>query len=382
MNESMKTIKTMRQLFCAGLALLALAACSQDETTRADRSGAIGFRTMLGKATRAVTTKANMGKFNVTAFPTGGTNYFTNLEVASPDNGSTWNTAATYYWPAGTLNFTAYAPADELKTLVTIDKDGQKIAAYSPVQKVADQKDIVVAFNAGGKATYGATGVPMNFKHALSQIEVKALCSKDNLKVKVMGVKLGAVNSKADFAFPQTETAAAYVVPRANWSNLSTPKDYLAEDAAGTGLTLTAAAQSIMFGSDNFLMIPQQLEAFSKTKLGGAYIGVFCQISSDDGEGTLTQIYPGGGANAYAFTAVGINTEWLPGKKYIYTLTFGDGGGIVPPNQDNPNPGTPNNPTPPTPPNPSTPGDPILDKPIKFTVNVENWTDQTEGLNM
>ncbi len=381
MNESMKTIKTMRQLFCAGLALLALAACSQDETTRADRSGAIGFRTMLGKATRAVTTKANMGKFNVTAFPTGGTNYFTNLEVASPDNGATWNTAATYYWPAGTLNFTAYAPVD-IKTLATIDKDGQKIAAYSPVQKVADQKDIVVAFNAGSKTTYGATGVPMNFKHALSQIEVKALCTKDNLKVKVMGVKLGAVNSKADFAFPQTETAAAYVVPRANWSNLSTPKDYLAEDAAGTRLTLTAAAQSIMFGSDNFLMIPQQLEAFSKTKLGGAYIGVFCQISSDDGEGTLTQIYPGGNANAYAFAAVGIDTEWLPGKKYIYTLTFGDGGGIVPPNQDNPNPGG-GTVTPPVGPNfPSNPGDPILDKPIKFTVNVENWTDQTEGLNM
>lgn len=381
MNESMKTIKTMRQLFCAGLALLALAACSQDETTRADRSGAIGFRTMLGKATRAVTTKANMGKFNVTAFPTGGTNYFTNLEVASPDNGATWNTAATYYWPAGTLNFTAYAPVD-IKTLVTIDKDGQKIAAYSPVQKVAEQKDIVVAFNAGSKTTYGATGVPMNFKHALSQIEVKAKCTNGNLKVKVMGVKLGAVNSKADFAFPQTETAAAYVVPRANWSNLSTPKDYLAEDAAGTGLTLTAAAQSIMFGSDNFLMIPQQLEAFSKTKLGGAYIGVFCQISSDDGEGNLTQIYPGGNANAYAFTAVGIDTEWLPGKKYIYTLTFGDGGGIVPPNQENPNDPTITPPTPPTPPNPSTPGDPILDKPIKFTVTVDNWTDQSESVNM
>ena len=381
MNESMKTIKTMRQLFCAGLALLALAACSQDETTRADRSGAIGFRTMLGKATRAVTTKANMGKFNVTAFPTGGTNYFTNLEVASPDNGTTWNTAATYYWPAGTLNFTAYAPVD-IKTLVTIDKDGQKIAAYSPVQKVADQKDIVVAFNAGGKTTYGATGVPMNFKHALSQIEVKAKCTNGNLKVKVMGVKLGAVNSKADFAFPQAETNSSYNVPRSNWTGLASSKDYLAEDATSTGLTLDGTEKSIMFGSDNFLMIPQKPEAFSKTKLNGAYIGVFCQISSDDGEGNLTQIYPGGNANAYAFTAVGIDTEWLPGKKYIYTLTFGDGGGIVPPNQDNPNPGTPNNPTPPTPPNPSTPGDPILDKPIKFTVTVDNWTDQSESVNM
>ncbi|MGP1537912.1 fimbrillin family protein [Bacteroides heparinolyticus] len=377
----MKTIKTMRQLFCAGLALLALAACSQDETTRADRSGAIGFRTMLGKATRAVTTKANMGKFNVTAFPTGGTNYFTNLEVASLDNGATWNTAATYYWPAGTLNFTAYAPVD-IKTLVTIDKDGQKIAAYSPVQKVADQKDIVVAFNAGGKTTYGATGVPMNFKHALSQIEVKAKCTNGNLKVKVMGVKLGAVNSKADFAFPQAETNSSYNVPRSNWTGLASSKDYLAEDATSTGLTLDGTEKSIMFGSDNFLMIPQQLEAFSKTKLGGAYIGVFCQISSDDGEGNLTQIYPGGNANAYAFTAVGIDTEWLPGKKYIYTLTFGDGGGIVPPNQENPNAPTITPPTPPTPPNPSTPGDPILDKPIKFTVTVDNWTDQSESVNM
>ena len=381
MKEKMKTSKTIKQLLCVGLAVLAMAACSKDETVSADRSGEIGFRTLLGKTTRAVTTKANMGKFNVTAFPTGGTNYFTNLEVASPDNGVTWNTAATYYWPASPLNFTAYAPVS-ISTLVTVDKTTQKIAAYSPVQKVSDQKDIVVAFNAGSKTTYGNTGVPMNFKHILSQIEVKAKCTKANLKVKVMGVKLGAVNSKADFAFPQTETNAAYVLPRANWTGLANSKDYLAEDATSAGLMLDATPKSIMFGADNFLMIPQKLEAFSKTKLAGAYIAVFCQISSDDGAGNLTQIYPGGGANAYAFAAVGIATEWLPGKKYIYTLAFGDGGGIVPPNQDNPNVPTPNPPTPPTPPNPHNPGDPILDKPIKFTVEVENWVDQTENANM
>ena len=110
----------MKHVFYAGLALMALAACSQDETSSVDQSGAIGFRTSLGKTTRAVTTLANMGSFNVTAFPNaGGANYFTNLAVTSTDAGVTWNTASVYYWPAGTLDFTAYAPTS-INPLVSI----------------------------------------------------------------------------------------------------------------------------------------------------------------------------------------------------------------------------------------------------------------------
>lgn len=382
-----------KHLFYAGLAALALASCSQDETTSVDQSGAIGFRTALDKATRSVTTKANMGSFNVTAFKADNTaaNYFTDLEVKSTDNGNTWNTTKTYYWPAYDLKFTAYAPTTPGGT-VTINKDGQKITDFQPESSIKQQKDVVVAFNQGGKTAYGASGVPMYFKHILSQIEVKAKCVNENLVVKVVGVKLGNVLKKATFTFPQAKTEASVAVPFDNWTATSEKTQFGVSDAS-KAVTLDTEAKSIMFDetsdkTNNFLMIPQQLEAYAKgTKEDGAYIAVLCQISSKDGS-NLTRLYPAEGENAYAYSAVAINTKWEPGKKYIYTLTYGagdgnGGGGIVPPNQDNPDPDNPVNPTVPQDPTPHNPGDPILDAPIKFTVEeVEVWSNQEEALSM
>ncbi len=374
-------MKKMKHVFYAGLALVALASCSQDETVNVDKVGGIGFRTSLGKSTRAVTTLNNLGSFNVTAFPTGGVNYFTNLAVSSSDNGATWNTASIYYWPGSALNFTAYAPTS-ISTLVSIDKTAQKITGFEVEQAVASQKDVVAAFNSGDKAAYGASGVPMNFKHILSQVEVKAKCTNANLRVKVMGVKLGAINSKGDFAFPQTATISSSSVPRTNWTNLATPKDFVAEDAAKTGLTLDNTAKSLMFGTDNFMMIPQQLTKYVQASAPtGAYIAVLCRIDVPNGVGGYTALYPSATETAYAFAAVGIDTEWLPGKKYIYTLEFGNGGGVVPPNQDNPNPGG-TDPEDPTDPYPHNPGDPILGDIIKFTVTVDDWADQNENITM
>lgn len=379
-----------KHLFYAGLAALALASCSQDETTSVDQSGAIGFRTVLDKATRAVTTKANMGSFNVTAFKADNTaaNYFTNLEVKSTDNGNTWNTTKTYYWPAYDLKFTAYAPID-LANKVSIDKDGQKITDFQPESSIKQQKDVVVAFNQGGKTDHAA-GVPMYFKHILSQVQVKAKCVNENLEIKVVGVKLGNVLSKGTFNFPQAKTEAGTDL-FSNW-NANTLAQFGVSDAS-KAVTLGTEAKSIMFDdtsdkTNNFLMIPQQLEAYAKgTKEDGAYIAVLCQISSKDGS-NLTRLYPAEGENAYAYSAVAINTKWEPGKKYIYTLTYGagdgnGGGGIVPPNQDNPDPDNPVNPTVPQDPTPHNPGDPILDAPIKFTVEeVEVWSNQEEALSM
>lgn len=378
-------MKTMKHVFYAGLALAALASCSQDETTGVDKTGAIGFRTSLGKTTRAEIKLSNLGSFNVTAFPNaGGANYFTNLAVSSSDAGVTWNTASVYYWPAGTLDFTAYAPTS-ISSLVSIAHGAgtQKITGFEVEQAVSSQKDVVAAFNSGDKATYGTSGVPMNFKHILSQIEVKAKCTNSNLRVKVKGVKLGAIKSKGNFAFPQVETDGVYSVPAGNWTSLDTPKSFMAEDTSLPEVTLNGTAQSIMFGSDNFMMIPQQLTKYVQASAPtGAYIAVLCRMDIDDGSGNYTALYPSAVPTAYAFAAVGIDTNWQPGKKYVYTLEFGDGGGVVPPNQDNPNPGG-GTVTPPVGPDfPSNSGDPILNNPIKFTVTVDNWADQNENISM
>lgn len=377
-----------KNLLFAAMAVAALASCSNDEVVDVNNGGGISFRASLGKAlTRAnVTTLQNLPGFNVTAIGNGA-NYFTNLGVSSNDGGTNWTPASTYYWPSYKLAFFAYAPQVPTGT-VSIDNTTKKITEFSPAQAVEDQKDLVISYNTGTKTANEGTGVAMNFKHALSQIEVMAKCSNDKMKIEVLGVKLVNAAAQADFTFPEAETNTGYSLQQGQWSN-QTGKDDPSKAYMIKGeqpVTLTADAQSIMFGDNNFMLIPQQLTAWAGTAATtGAYLSVLCRISSMDGaNATLLYPQPSAGddkAGKYAFSAVPINTSWEPGKKYTYTLTFcsdGGGGGKIDPNPTDPT--DPSNPK--VDPNPGTGGDPILNNPIKFTVTVDNWSDQSQDVNM
>lgn len=375
----------------AAMAVTALASCSNDDVVDVNNGGGISFRASLDRAvTRTnVTSLQNLAAFNVTAIGDG-KNYFTNLGVSSPDNGVNWTTASTYYWLGYELAFFAYAP-QTLASTVSINNASKKITDFSPAKAVADQKDLVISYNKGTKAVNEGSGVAMNFKHALSQIEVKAKCSNNKIKIEIIGVKLVNAATKADFAFPETETNSSYVLQQSQWSNWSEKDDptkaYMIKGEAP--VTLTTNAQRIMFGDDNFMLIPQQLTAWDGTTATiGAYLSVLCRIYSLDGTNE-TLLYPqpvAGDAKdgKYAFSAVGIDTNWEPGKKYTYTLNFcGNGGGA---GEIDPTPTDPTNPTDPTiDPKPipgGKGGDPVLGNPIRFTVTVDKWTDQPVDVTM
>lgn len=375
----------------AAMSIMALASCSNDDIVDVNNGSGISFRASLDKAvTRAnATNLQNLAAFNVTAIGNN-TNYFTNLGVTSADNGANWTTASTYYWPSYQLAFFAYAPQTPSGT-VSIENAAKKITDFSPAQAVIDQKDLVISYNTGTKALNENSGVAMNFKHALSQIEVKAKCSNDKIKIEVMGVKLVNAATKADFAFPEAETNTGFTLQQSQWSNWS-EKDKPAKAYMIKGqqaVTLTANAQSVMFGDNNFMLIPQQLTKWNGTAATtGAYLSVLCRICSLDG-GNEILLYPqptatDDKAGKYAFSAVGIDTNWEPGKKYIYTLNFCENGGGA--GEIDPTPTDPTNPNDqtidPTPIPGGNGGDPILGNPIKFTVTVDNWTDQPVNINM
>lgn len=375
----------------AAMFIIVLASCSNDDVVDVNKGEGISFRASLDKAlTRTnVTNLQNLAAFNVTAIGND-QNYFTNLGVASSDNGVNWQTASTYYWPGYQLAFFAYAPQLPGGT-VSIDNTAKKIIEFSPAQVVADQKDLVISYNTGTKAANENTGVAMNFKHALSQIEVKAKCSNDKIKIEIIGVKLVNAGAKADFTFPEAETDTRYTLQQSQWGNLTEKDDpskaYMIK--GGQAVTLTAQAESIMFGDNNFMLIPQQLTKWDGTAATtGAYLSVLCRIYSvDNGNETLLYPQPTPGDNKddkYAFSAVGINTNWEPGKKYIYTLNFCDNGGGAGEIDPNPiDPTIPDDPTvDPTPIPGGSGGDSILGSSIKFTVTVDNWTDQSVDVNM
>lgn len=375
----------------AAMSIMALASCSNDDIVDVNNGSGISFRTSLDKAvTRANTTNLqNLAAFNVTAIGDG-KSYFTNLGVTSDNNGASWKTASTYYWPSYQLAFFAYAPQTPSGT-VSIENAAKKITDFSPAQAVTGQKDLVISYNTGTKALNENSGVAMNFKHALSQIEVKAKCSNDKIKVEIMGVKLVNAAAKADFTFPETETNTGFALQQSQWSNWREKNDpakaYMIKGQKA--VTLTADAQSVMFGDNNFMLIPQQLTKWNGTAATtGAYLSVLCRIYSlNDGNETLLYPQPTATddkAGKYAFSAVGIDTSWEPGKKYIYTLNFCDNGGGA--GEIDPTPTDPTNPKDPTiDPTPipgGNGGDTILGNPIKFTVTVDNWTDQPVDINM
>lgn len=371
----------------AAIALAAMSSCSKDEVVDVNNGNAIAFRASLDKATSRsnVTLLSNLNAFNVTAIGND-KNYFTNLPVTSSD-GQNWSTALTYYWPSFNLSFFAYAPQEFANGTVSITNAEKKIKNFSPSQTVADQKDLVVAYNTGNRAGNEGTGVALNFEHALSQIEVKALCGNPQIKVEVLGVKVVNMATTATFTFPEDVTGLNYTLPQnkwADWSGKDEPtKAYMVK--GDKPLTLTNQAQSIMFGDNNFMLIPQSLTGWNNnTDKTGAYLSVICRIYNVDG-GNEVLLYPlatntENKDGKYGLSAVSIGTNWEPGKKYTYILTFcgeGSGAGRIDPNPDTTDSTIDTNPIP-----DGKGGDLILGAPIKFTVSVENWAEESVGVNM
>ena len=381
----------MKRKCILGLAgLMVLGACTNDEVIDVKQTGSIDLRPLIENSTRATaTTVANLGSFKVDVLK--GTETYGAMTVTSSDNGGTWTTSPLTYWPSNAsqqLDFYAYAPTTT--TGVTIDNTGKKITSYTPSTTVADQKDLVIAYNTGTKTANEASGVPLLFKHALSQIEVKAKCAATNMKVEIIGVKVVSVAKDGTFTFPaaKTESGTGKELARTLWEPGSDKIAYMVQNE--TPVKLTATAQSLMpTASGTFMLIPQAITAWNKknnTETNhGSYLSVLCRISNVSGD-NVTQIFPAT-SGKYGFSAVAIGTTekdktWEPGKKYIYTLEFfgtNSGGGRFDPDPTVPDGGGKDTDVDST--DPQDGGKEIL-KPITFTVSVEDWTEMPVDLNM
>lgn len=386
----------MKKLLFAAAVITAMASCSNNEIIDVNSGEGISFRTSLDKATRAnaanVTTQDNLNEFKVTAVGNNST-YFSDLTVSKPGSGQFWNTASTYYWPAYELKFFAYAPTNLGSGIISLTNEKQTIAGFSPESDIANQKDLLISCNTGTQAKNEASGVLMNFKHALSQIEILAKNSNPNIKIEVKGVRIVNAGTTADFNFPTEETSTGTQLPQTKWTGLSGQNTTAYKSKGEKVVELTESPKSIMFSDKNFMLIPQQLTAWQgKGHTEGAYISVLCRIYSKSGSEEIL-LYPKASPatrasvtlpeqTMYAYASVAIGTNWEPGKKYIYTLDFcsttnGGGAGLIDPNPDTTDPEVDTNPKP-----GSNGGDPVLNGPIKFTVTVDNWVDETKDIIM
>lgn len=341
-------MKTTKLLLTIAVLGLGMASCAQDDAVSENKGNAISFRPAMG--TRATeTTNANLSDIKVAAF-LGNETYFEPLDFIKGSD-SFFTSTPEYHWPGddAVLSFYAYAPAN--LSGVTLTPDAKTLTGFSPAANIADQIDFISSNATGKRSANEASGVELTFDHRLAQIEIRAKADNQAYTFKISGIRIGQPVAQGNFDFATNA-----------WTLGSNKAIY--EETYGTPVTLTANAQNVMGAEGNAMLLPQQLVAWNPTgdaanSAAGAYLSVKLQVNTAAG----AQVYPFNTDKDCQWAAIPINTNWEPGKKYIYTLDLSHGAGYVDPHD--PEPGTP-----------------VLGGPIKFTVNVVDWTDNPVSLPM
>ena len=388
MTENMKRVMTWAVLATA--ATLTLTSCSKvtEVPEPAGGCGKIAFTPFVANSLRAgefdLTALEGTG-FTVSAFGNGAT-FFEGKTVKKETAGNLWAPeGGDILWPGFELDFVAYANLGDYAT-PTIEQTGSKLELTTPTE-VAKQTDVIVARDKGNSADHGTNGMPLNFKHVLSQVEVKAVNSSTtpDYKIKVAGVKIGRIVKKATFTYPADTKAATTLSDYAPGTDKETFGAAMQE-----AKELSTTPVSLMGTDGNFMLIPQTLTKWDAAKHRtdgtdneGVYLSVLLNITTKEG----VNIYPTDGKYAWAATPLEIAGGLEPGKKYVITLDFKDGAGYQDPEGDKPSGFTPatgleisDNPVRPA---TSKPGTPILSKQVvKFTVTVEEWQNSDKPLEM
>lgn len=374
------------KFFFLALSAMALATgCSNDEMTEVNRGDGIDFSVTAGKLTRAAATTTNsINEFNVWAF-TDNKTYMDGTPVSK--EGNKWTYTGTKFWPETAVDFFAVSPATPQSGTVSVTNDSKTITDY-----IANgSEDLLYAANfSETKAGHTASPVSVNFRHALSQIVFKVKKTTTNsINVKVKGIKVDGVANTATLTWATATTGANLPEGEADtetgdsWGTWGTPTgngEYTAVnlteayDVQTTSNYLTTEA-----GNGALFLMPQTLDPWLTLSTGGkasitgtARLLVNCQIKDTDSD---IQLWPEEGE--FGDVAISLSNptndpnkedgdtshdRWMQGKKYIYTLIFGEGGGYKPDPDD---PDEPDKPT------------PVL-VPITFTVTVDEFQDGGE----
>jgi len=347
-------------LFLTALGATMLASCSQDEALEsvAEQRHEISFRSSVGTRVQSVSNISDLarlksGGFKVSAFRYAGSGesktvstdpHFQDLEVKWSNDA--WSNDVRY-WPtkgeyvsgstqAAGLDFLAFYP--KATEGVTFASGVMTVKDYTPAASAVSQTDLLTAYSADQTETGASAGVPLAFKHALSQIEVKATNGSDLYNVFIEKVEIHNVHGKETMTLGHnkelTWTATDDAISTRAYSSVTVSYQL--------GTTPTSFQKDF---HKYFMLIPQTTASWKNDTQtanadAGAYFVVYAKIKNKNtgeyalGIGTINEC----GKLAIPIPANdGENIKWEAGKKYIYTLQFfKDGGGVgyVPPTPD------------------------------------------------
>lgn len=381
-------MKNNQLLILAGL-LAGLAACNNVQVLDQRNDGQIALRTTVATSTKAVglTTDALKSQgFHLAVFegPIAEANVVKYFEMdMGNDQYKSDGYYTPYFWNDKTLHFYAWYPISEDGTngagTLVVNEDSGYSLTYTPAQSTALQKDLSIAYNTGTKEDNASAGVNMNFRHALSQVQIvvnNGSTLADNTVI-VKGLKVGNSIKSGTIAMPVISTEAAAAegnLLTGLWSgNVKTAtgdkniQDYTIIHDSPISIA-RGTEQSVMGAGGNWMIVPQTLtpeNAWDPEK-GGAGECMYMALLVKLMQGSAT-VYPSASTPAadkegdYAWTAVPIPSGSVleAGKKYTFTLTFvintGNAGNRI------------------------SDGKEILSHPIKLVVTVDDWVEVSNG---
>ncbi|MBR3941135.1 MAG: fimbrillin family protein [Bacteroidaceae bacterium] len=329
-----------KSLFFAAMACIAFAGCTEDEVTtgNSNQEREICFTSpYVGKTTRTVYQEmdnpyATTENFNVFGVWHTGTFagwstaslYMNDAETAYDDTYNGWRANDRYYWPKnGYLTYAAYSPttAKSASAGITYDKDGLHIVDFQVANINANHIDLMYSKRSYNKkkADTNNTNVPydqvdIDFQHALSSIHFTAKlgAAYTGTTITLKKISIYGVYTNGDFDENVNETTPGTYTSAPAWSDQGNPLLKANEYVYFNGSKVLTDAKYVIkdeTGQVDIIALPQTLPANAKIEVEytidspGLATPAITQVNTVEIKNLTT-------------------TEWLPGKRYIYNMTF------------------------------------------------------------
>ena len=343
----------------ATLTVAGMTSCSNDdEITGAAAQGSqalneIDFNLSQDNATRGTATTAlnfldQISDFQVFGYFSDGSGRYVGTSdvigtVIDGDGAGNWDyhvASQTQYWPSGNLDFQAITPsADASFALANTPATGSPrlTADVTVPTTVTDQKDIMFASaTAVNNASTGAA-VGLTFKHALSQVVFSGKVANPTITAIVDEITVCNVHNTGNVGYREAVSTLSAQATGSAASNFSVGLIEGADAAATTAArTMTSTtAQNLTNGNGALMMIPQTQVAWThaapeKTiaSATGSYLKIKCKVQDNNSSTWLIGAASGANEFEYVYVPFDLTTvAWELGKKYTYTLVFGNGSG-------------------------------------------------------
>lgn len=275
-----------------GVAVAALASCTQNEVVDIAESNAIKFDAFVGNPTKAVTEvdNDNIEAFHVYGTKNGATGFFDGDQVYESGTADVWIYDNLKTWETATYTFAAYSNGGVKNAASTsnVEWNGTSLTIEN-YDAWTEQKDLLVSIASNADAL-GSQNVPVQFtfKHALALIKftIKSDLGDGNNAVKISNFTVTGINSTANLTYSSEGVA---------WAGHKTPQGLSSADFS--------TESSTPGESDSFAVIP-----------GESNVSFTVSFTATIGDGASIP--------AKTLTATISNQNWTAGFRYNYVATI------------------------------------------------------------